>query len=134
VAGAAERLGISKEAVRKRISRGTMRADKGPDGTVRVYVPASETTDRSGLVEALRDQVEDLRQRLDREQEANRENRRLLAAALERIPELEAPSGQEPREAPVNPGPTHTPTDTHAGPQASPQPRQRAWWRRIIRG
>ena len=63
------------------------------------------------LVEVLREQVEDLRARLDREQEANRENRRLLAAALERIPELEAPgnlakprSPKNRRRAPALPG------------------------------
>ena len=38
VAKAAERLGITKEAVRKRISRGTLRSDRDPDGTVQVYV------------------------------------------------------------------------------------------------
>jgi hypothetical protein len=43
-AGAAERLGITKEAVRKRIARGTLRADKDADGTVLVYVPPSDTT------------------------------------------------------------------------------------------
>jgi hypothetical protein len=66
------------------------------------------------LVEVLREQVEDLRARLDREQEANRENRRLLAAALERIPELEAPrepsEAEEPRESPESTGPTRIPT------------------------
>jgi hypothetical protein len=65
------------------------------------------------LVEVLREQVEDLRARLDREQEANRENRRLLAAALERIPELEAPrepsEAEEPRESPESTGPTRIP-------------------------
>jgi excisionase family DNA binding protein len=64
VAEAAERLGITKEAVRKRIARGTLRADKDPDGTVRVYVPAAPTpSDVVGtspsevLVEELRDRL-----------------------------------------------------------------------------
>jgi excisionase family DNA binding protein len=39
VAEAAERLGITKEAIRKRIHRGTLRSDKDADGTVRVYLP-----------------------------------------------------------------------------------------------
>ena len=38
VAEAADRLGITKEAVRKRIHRGTLHADKDADGTVRVHV------------------------------------------------------------------------------------------------
>src|SRR4051794_16193678 len=58
VAEAAQRLGITKEAVRKRISRGTLRADKDPDGTVRVYIPASGTAaatfDRDELIAELR--------------------------------------------------------------------------------
>jgi excisionase family DNA binding protein len=43
VAEAAERLGITKEAVRKRIHRGTIRSDKDQDGTVRVYISPSDT-------------------------------------------------------------------------------------------
>ena len=43
VAEAADRLGITKEAVRKRIHRGTLHADKDADGTVRVHVPDGET-------------------------------------------------------------------------------------------
>ena len=43
VAEAAERLGITKEAVRKRIHRGTLRSDKDQDGTVRVYISPSDT-------------------------------------------------------------------------------------------
>src|SRR3712207_5790786 len=65
------------------------------------------------LVEVLREQVEAMRARIDREQEANRENRRLLAAALECIPELEAPrepsEAEEPRESPESTGPTRIP-------------------------
>jgi hypothetical protein len=69
VAAAAERLGITKEAVRKRISRRTLRSDKDPDGTVRVYIPASGTSSgtasesigRDELVEILRAQLGDLR-------------------------------------------------------------------------
>jgi excisionase family DNA binding protein len=43
VAEAAERLGITKEAVRKRIHCGTIRSDKDQDGTVRVYISPSDT-------------------------------------------------------------------------------------------
>jgi hypothetical protein len=43
VAAAAEALGVSKEVVRKRITRGTLRSEKDPDGTVHVYVPPSGT-------------------------------------------------------------------------------------------
>jgi hypothetical protein len=103
VAGAAERLGITKEAVRKRIARGTLHAEKDPDGTVRVYVPPSPTpSDAAGrdeLVEELRDQVRYLRDQLDQERDANRENRRIIAALTSRIPELPPASSEEPSES-----------------------------------
>jgi hypothetical protein len=41
--------------------------------------------------------IESLEVQLTQEREANRENRRLLAAALERIPAIESP---EPRDGP----------------------------------
>jgi hypothetical protein len=59
---------------------------------------AEQYDDQAMVVQILRDQVAHLRRELAEEREANRENRRLLAAALERIPALEEPS--EPRESP----------------------------------
>lgn len=127
VAEAARALGISAEAVRSRVRRGTLRSEEdgetvyvllrpdrtgdrtrpGVDRTPPGHDPAS---DRAELVEALREQVEDLRSRLDREQEANRENRRIIAGLVQRVPELEGPrdgretaaaepEGSEPRPA-----------------------------------
>jgi excisionase family DNA binding protein len=70
VAEVAERLGISKEAFRKRISRKTLRSEKDADGTVRVYVPSSAPTsgtpDRDGLVETLRNEIGHLRRESER--------------------------------------------------------------------
>ena len=40
-------------------------------------------------------EIDHLREQLDKEREANRENRRLLAAALERIPAIEASEARE---------------------------------------
>jgi hypothetical protein len=117
VADAAERLDITKEAVRKRISRGTLRSDKDPDGTVHVYVPssgtasgtASESIGRNELVELLRAQLEDVRADRDAWREQARRSDYMASAALDRtrelegrLRELEAPAEppQEPREAP----------------------------------
>ncbi len=47
-----------------------------------------------------RERLEEEARQLEEEREANRENRRLLAAALERIPELPPASSQEASEAP----------------------------------
>jgi len=148
VAGAAERLGITKEAVRKRISRGTLRSDKDPDGTVWVYVPQSPTPaatlDRDELIAELRARIEDLRTDRDAWRDQARRSDYMASAALERtrelegrLRELEAPASEaapEARESPESPGPTGTTNNTNAGPQTSPQSRQRPFWRRLFGG
>lgn len=164
---AAEALGISSEGVRKRISRGKLDSEKAKDGKVFVWVDVSDEgrtngparsdngshtngdTDRTGygqgsdnrpdaLHSSLQDQVSYLRNQLDLEREANRENRRLLAAALERIPEIEAPRAAHP-EAPSDPSDTRETVsenlgrgDTPAQAQEPTQQRERSWWRRFF--
>jgi hypothetical protein len=113
VAEAAELLGISAEAVRGRIRRGTIPVER-EGGTVYVLleVPVDDRTtadqprttgdqptDRTdALIDTLTQQIEDLREQVRSERQAHAEARRLLAAALERIPAIEAP--QEPSEPP----------------------------------
>ena len=99
---AAEMLGTSTEAVRKRASRGSLRSDRN-DGRVVVWVDEDRAEGRreaevegGPVVEILTDQVAYLRSQLDQEREANRENRRIIAALTQRIPELEAPASPEP--------------------------------------
>ena len=147
VTEAAKRLGISVEAVRGRIKRGTLRGEKGPDGTVFVFVDTNQSrpdasqstdqpTDKSELVADLRERVEDLKEQLERANEQleranerDRENRRLLAAALERIPpQLEAPS--EPRESPE----MATEEEAEQQPRGVQEGAQRPWWRRVFGG
>ena len=139
---AAEALGISVEAVRKRIERDQLEHERVDN---RVYVYLDEDRTKSGLdvegegagalVESLQDQVSYLREQLAEERRANDENRRLLLAALERIPQLEAPASPEARESPENPGPTETPAPSSpGGPHAATEsPEQRSWWRRMFR-
>jgi hypothetical protein len=134
-------LGVSKDAVRMRVRRNTLRSEKGEDGRVYVFVnttrddvhtePQSDTSQE--LVEVLRAQVEDLQSRLDRETEANRENRRIIAGLIERVPELEAPA-PEPRESDLSAseeGTASTPTEPRPGSEA---PASRPWWRRVFGG
>jgi hypothetical protein len=108
---AARTLGISAEAVRGRIRRGTLPVER--EGG-RVYVllegaPEGRTTDdqprttgdrtsdrsqsdASALISSKDETIASLREQLEQANERDRENRRLLAAALERIPpQLEAP-------------------------------------------
>jgi hypothetical protein len=101
---AAGDLGVSIEAVRKRVKRGSLRSEKAPDGRVYVYLDAggdaggepglgAASTDVVPLVAELRKTVEDLRVRLDRSEQANAEMRRIVAGLVQRVPELEAPQG-----------------------------------------
>jgi DNA-binding Lrp family transcriptional regulator len=115
---AARALGISPEAVRNRLSRGTLDSVK-ENGTVYVLLEADKarstagtpndtprpTADISGdapdahaaataaLVAAKDETISLLRSQLEAEREANRENRRIIAGLVQRVPELEAPRG-----------------------------------------
>jgi excisionase family DNA binding protein len=81
VAEAASALGISQDAVRKRIARGTIQHDRDESGRVYVYLPASETvhkTDQDATqdaasktvqdryIQSLEDQIAFLRRELER--------------------------------------------------------------------
>src|SRR5215212_2916998 len=106
VAEAAEILGISAEAVRGRIRRGTLPV-KRESGTVYVLLDyTSESRTTAGQPRTTGDQPDDrtdlliaeLQDRVRSLEEANRENRRIIAALTSRIPAIEAP--QEARESP----------------------------------
>jgi hypothetical protein len=140
VTEAAEILGITVEAVRGRIKRGTIEYERTDEG-VFVWIdtdrpPTSSRPDedrlddRERLVEALREQVADLRAQLAAERDANSENRRLLAAALERIPAIEPPETPESPESAGETSDTAEPRSTTEEQQESTPPR--SWWRRIF--
>jgi hypothetical protein len=143
VAEAAEILGISAEAVRGRIRRGTLPV-KREGGTVYVLVDQREDhrttgdqsrtttvqpSDRTKLL------IAEMQDRIRSLEEANRENRRIIAALTSRIPAIEAPS--EPPGGPdsgaegASPGPSPTPTE---GSGAREEGTERPWWRRVFGG
>jgi hypothetical protein len=142
---AAELLGTSTEAVRKRATRGSLRSDRH-NGRVVVWVDDDRTeggreaeVDGGALVEMLTDQVAYLRSQLDQEREANRENRRIIAALTQRIPELEPPRERSrPQEEPGDPvsgfeePERGEPRSGTAGAQKGAQPRP--WWQRWFGG
>jgi hypothetical protein len=114
VAQAAEILGVTVEAIRGRIKRGTLDHERH-FGTVYVLLDADQSTNRTrpdtdqttdrlqsdttALISAKDETITALRDQLEAERQAHAEARRLLMAALERIPpQLEAPS--EARESP----------------------------------
>jgi hypothetical protein len=143
---AAEVLGTSVDAVRMRARRGSLEAEKDPDGRVYVWVDADSSETRPGLdvestalisakdetIEELRDRARYLERQLDQEREARTEERRrhdtLLAQLMQRIPELEAP--QEPRDGreTVVEHPDKSGAPATEGAQEAPE--ARSWWRR----
>ena len=101
------------------------------------------SSDVAPLVESLQDPVAYLREQLAAERRANDENRRLLLAALERIPpQLEPPSeAEDAPESPPSTGPPRTPSsDTGEQETAAvrpfteegSEPRRRSWWREFF--
>jgi len=138
VAEAAEILGISAEAVRGRIRRGTLPVER-ESGTVYVLLEEAEqdrttadqprTTvdqpdDRTDLL------ITELQDRVRSLEEANRENRRIIAALTSRSPQLEAPS--EARESPETVDEQQGRGQPHSDAPGAPQGVQRPWWRRVL--
>ena len=146
VAEASEILGITVEAVRGRIKRGTLdheRTDKGvfvfldPDQSYdRPRPDTDQTTDRpqsdsSALISAKDETIATLRDQLEAERQAHAEARRLLMAALERIPpQLEAP--QEARESPETVGEEPERAEPHSATGGTHEPAWRRWRRRWL--
>jgi hypothetical protein len=132
---AAAALGISSEAVRTRIQRGTLKSIH-ERGRVWVVLDPDETqsnTDRTAnqteLVHELRARVAFLEGQLKIRTEENRRKDHLLAAALERIPALEPPESAE------RAAPTDTPPGAPEGPQEGSEGSYRqSWWRRVFGG
>ena len=133
---AAEALSITADAVRSRIKRGTLHAER--EGG-RVFVVLGATDPPTDPTDDLREQVRYLRDQLRREQDAHEQTRRLLGGALERIPAIEAPQDQPESPQTVEEEPGGSPRPDAAGPQTatdSPPASDiaRPWWRRIFGG
>jgi hypothetical protein len=122
---AARKLGISEDAVRMRVKRGTLEAER--EGG-RLYVlltkePTTDPTDRTdALVEELRDRVRYLERQVEEERSARFRADQLLARLMERVPELESPAPPESPE-PREPGPRRVRPE-RAEPVESVDPRR----------
>ena len=134
---AARLLATSEHAIRQRLYRGSLEAEKDEQGNVTVLVPehlvephgevhgdtrreeqreAQAESAMPALIEELRDKNRILEEQLREANESNRENRRLLAALTQRIPELEPPqdTASERRGSPETA--SEEPYSTHAPP------------------
>ncbi len=126
---AADLLGITQSAVRKRIQRGTIQWDKDEEGRIYVYVDPSEInleTEEDKTRETAEGQSQDYRLEVYREQvdflrrELERKDA-IIMSLTHRIPELEP--APEPREAPE----TAT-EETAKGSSGASEPEQRRSW------
>jgi hypothetical protein len=146
VAQAAEILGITVEAIRGRIKRGTLLHERH-SGTVYVLLDADQSTNRTrpdtdqttdrlqsdsaALISAKDETITTLRDQLEAERQAHAEARRLLMAALERIPpQIEAP--QEARESPETVEEEPERAESRPVTVESQESVQRPWWRRVF--
>ena len=137
---AARRLGVKEQAIRKRISRGTLPHDKDEDGRVYVYIVAGVEDEVQGtdtradtyleaLVESLQDQNHFLREELMRRDA-------ILMNMTETMRQLTAPSSPE--------SPEVSERGTESAEGAGPRPpstrgtetrkEQRGFWSRLFRG
>ena len=149
VAEAAQLLRISADSVRMRVRRGTLDHEKDENGRLLVYLDEAElerneaqdaTADMylallQEQIEQLRNEVTDWKEQLREEREANRENRRLLTTALERLPPaLEAPEKafSEARESPESASEKATQGSTPPDQEETPQ--RHSWWALVLRG
>jgi predicted DNA-binding protein YlxM (UPF0122 family) len=140
---AAEALGVTRDAVHKRIKRGTLEYEKGEDGRLYVYVDTStsgldksvdESKDESKaevlerLIESQQDRIAFLEQELERRGDETTMLHQIVAGLTQanaqlasRVPELEAP--RAPRESPegeAGPGSTEeAPPEVPEGTDAS---------------
>ena len=145
VQDAAEVIGISVDAVRMRARRGSL-VSVHENGRLYVWLDNDETGVNGAaervrervqniverdLIEDLREQVSFLRAQLQEEREENRRKDHLLAAALERIPAIEAP----PEATGGSETSAEEPYSTHVPPEGQGQqgpPRRRSWWREFF--
>jgi excisionase family DNA binding protein len=140
VAQAAARLGVSQDAVRKRIKRGTIEYEQGQDGRLHVYLDPLEVyetrQDRAGdepterLAWAQHQEIEFLRRELETRTEEIRRRDSIMAALTQRIPELEAPS-QPPTTQDAGVEDNERREEDLVGSRGIRRARRRLGWRRV---
>jgi hypothetical protein len=143
---AADHLGTTVDAIRKRVQRETIPHERDRDGRVWILLDTGrprqdadqdtvQTQSAStALISEMRAHNATLQAQLEAERQAHAEARRLLMAALERIPpQLDAP--QEERESPetVEEAPERAEEPRPATGEAQAGAR-RPWWKRVFRG
>jgi hypothetical protein len=139
---AARVLGLSVDAIRKRVQRGTIPYEKDPAGRVTILLDTVETVQdvtghghrRGAELEDLRDQVAFLRRELEARTEEARRKDHIIMSLTQRVPELEpgnlrdAPHGPETvAEEPEGVDAPTSQVDRETGAQ-----RRSSWWRKFF--
>lgn len=125
VADAAVQLGISKEAVRKRIHRGTLSSHRDADGMVRVSIPPSSTASSTDpeLIEAKDETIRVLQEQLEAEREARLRADHIIARLSESNAELSRTVRElEPADRPQEPSEDAAQQPTSKEPEPGPGP------------
>jgi hypothetical protein len=131
---AADALEISPEAVRNRLSRGTLKSVK-EHGRVFVLIdrdmvrdtddiPTDKPPESTAVIEAKDETIRILEEQLESERAASAELRRIVAGLVQRVPELEP--AQDSRESAIS-------TSDSPGEGEVPPEREKtvSWWRRL---
>jgi seryl-tRNA synthetase len=135
---AAEHLGITADALRQRIRRGETYETTKENGRVYIWLDTDRTESKhepdvepDALISQMQARIDSLERQLSEANEANRENRRIIAALTHRIPELpppdvrEKPGSVDETAERVNPSPPEEPRE---------EGRQRPWYQRWFGG
>ena len=152
VAEAAKALGVTRDAIHKRINRGTIEHEKGEDGRFYVFVDTSTegldlSTDMSvdkskvealeRLIDSQHDRIAFLERELDRRGDETTRLHQIVAGLTQanaqlsaRVPELEAPQETTDAAGTVEEEPERAePHSATGGAQEGPR---RPWWRRVL--
>jgi predicted DNA-binding protein YlxM (UPF0122 family) len=153
---AAEALGVTRDAIHKRIRRGTIEYEKGEDGRFYVYVDTStsrvdqsayESKDESKvevlerLIEGQQDRIAFLERELERRGDETVRLHQIVAGLTQanaqlaaRVPELEAPqeAAEAPEPAEDEPERAEPRPDRVAAQEGIGKASERSWWRRMF--
>jgi hypothetical protein len=139
---AADHLGTTVDAIRKRVQRRTIPHERDRDGRVWILLdtgrPRQDTvqdtvkpqSDSTALISEMSAHNATLQAQLEAERQAHAEARRLLMAALERIPAIEAP--QEAPDAPEMVEEVPDRADPRPATGGAQEGAHRPWWRRVF--
>jgi hypothetical protein len=142
---AAKILGVSKEAVRKRVARGTLPSDVGGDGRRYVYLDAvggddhHDPHDRGDDRQDPRDElISQLRGEVEAWREESRRKDTIIMNMTEAMRAIAPPVQEEPPQEQPEAPQTATEQPGRVGAQASLEGAQegseRPWWRRVFGG